>query len=141
MPKVFSHNLIVGADAIDDNNHVNNVVYVHWMQEAAILHSTALGWSSKQYLEANAGWVAKSHFIQYRSPAFINDKVIAYTWVSTMGKITSSRKYKFIRSTDSTVLAEAETEWVFINIKTGRPTIISESVKNSFQIVPVDQEP
>jgi acyl-CoA thioester hydrolase len=141
MPKIFIHNFKVEIDAIDENNHVNNVEYVHWMQNIAILHSTAQGWSQKEYLKKKGGWVAKSHYVQYRSPAFMNDEIIAYTWVSSMSKLSCLRKYKFARKGDSKTLAEAETEWVFINIKTGRPTRIFESVKNSFQIVPVDQEP
>ena len=48
---------------------------------------------------------------------------------------------KFIRKTDSIVIAETETEWVFVNITTGRPTKIPESVKNSFQVVPANEEP
>jgi acyl-CoA thioester hydrolase len=141
MSKIFTHNFMVRIEAIDENNHVNNVVYVHWMQEVAILHSTEQGWSQAAYLKANAGWVAKSHYIQYKSPAFLNDEIIAYTWVSTMSKLTSLRKYKFIRKTDYRVIARAETEWVFVNIKTRRPTKITEPVKNSFKIVPIDQEP
>ncbi len=58
-----------------------------------------------------------------------------------MPKLSCLRKYKFIRKTDSKVLAETVTEWIFVNIKTGRPTRISESVKDSFQVVPIDQEP
>ncbi|MCK5096579.1 MAG: acyl-CoA thioesterase [Desulfobacteraceae bacterium] len=141
MSKIFTHSFRVQKDAIDENNHVNNVVYVHWMQNIAILHSTAQGWSKEAYLKSHAGWVAKSHYIQYKSPAFLDDEILAHTWISNMGKLTCLRKYKFIRKSDSKVLAEAETEWVFIKIKTGRPTRITESVQNSFQILPVNEEP
>jgi len=141
MSKIFINNIKVDIEAIDENNHVNNVVYVQWMQDVAILHSAAQGWSQEQYLNAGTGWVAKSHFIQYRSPAFLNDDIIVYTWVSTMSALNSVRKYKFIRKTDSKVIVEAETDWVFVNIKTGRPIRISEPVKKSFQIVSIDQEP
>jgi acyl-CoA thioester hydrolase len=141
MPEIFMHNIKVDIKAIDEIDHVNNVVYVQWMQDIAILHSIAQGLSQEAYLTAGAGWVAKSHFIQYRSPAFLNDEIIVYTWVSKMSALSSLRKYKFIRKTDSKVIVEAETDWVFVNIKTGRPLRISEAVKKSFQIVPADQEP
>ncbi len=141
MPHIFIHNIKVGTQAIDENNHVNNVVYVQWMQNVAILHSTEQGWSQEKYFETKAGWVAKSHYVQYKSPAFLNDEILIYTWISSMSQLSSLRKYKFIRKADSKVLAEAETDWVFVNIKTGRPMKIFEPVKNSFQIIPVDQEP
>ena len=141
MPKIFTHNIKVGSDAIDENNHVNNVVYVQWMQDIAILHSTTQGWSMEEYYRFKTGWVARSHYIQYRSPAFLNDQIIAHTWISTMDKLSCLRKCKFIRKTDSIVIAETETEWVFVNIITGHPTKILESVKNSFQVVPANEEP
>lgn len=141
MPRIFIHNIKVEINSIDENNHVNNVVYVQWMQDVAILHSTEQGWSQDKYFETKAGWVAKSHYVQYRSPAFLNDEILIYTWVSSMSQLSSVRKYKFIRKSDSKIVAEAVTDWVFVDIKTGRPITITESVKNSFQVVPVDQEP
>ncbi len=141
MPKIFTHNFTVEKNAIDENKHVNNVVYVQWMQDIAILHSTAQGWSQDAYLKSETGWVARSHYIQYKSPAFLNDEIIAHTWVTNMTKIISLRKYKFIRKTDSKILAEAETEFVFVKIKTGRPCRISEPVLDAFHVVPVDEEP
>ncbi len=141
MAKIFTHNIKVGITAIDENKHVNNVVYVQWMQDVAILHSTEQGWSQEKYFATKAGWVAKSHYVQYKSPAFLNDEILIYTWVASMAQLSSLRKYKFIRKADSKILAEAETDWVFVNIETGRPMTISEPVKNSFQIVQVDQEP
>lgn len=141
MPKIFLHKFKVEKDAIDDNNHVNNVVYVKWMQDIAKLHSTALGWSLKEYHKYGIGWVAKSHYIEYKSPAFLNDNINAYTWVAEMSNIISLRKYKFIRQNDSKIIAEAKTEWVFVKIKSGHPTRIIEPVKNSFLVVPLDEEP
>ena len=142
MPEMFMHNIKVDIKAIDEIDHVNNVVYVQWMQDIAILHSIAQGCSQESVLNRwRCGWVAKSHFIQYRSPAFLNDEIIVYTWVSKMSTLSSLRKYKFIRKTDSKVIVEAETDCIFVNIKTGRPLRISEAVKKSFQIVPADQEP
>ncbi len=141
MTDIFVHNFKVKADAIDENNHVNNVVYIQWMQDVAILHSTFQGWSQKEYFKISAGWVAKSHYIRYRNPAFLNDEIDAYTWISTMSAMVCLRKYKFVRQKDSKVLAQAETEWVFVNINTGRPLKIFDKVKNSFQTVLPDQEP
>jgi acyl-CoA thioester hydrolase len=141
MPEIFIHNFTVKAESIDDNNHVNNVVYVQWMQDIAVLHSTAQGWSLEECFKTGVAWVAKSHYVEYKNPAFLNDEIVAYTWVSEMNNIISLRKYKFIRKVDSKIIAEAETEWVFVKIKSGRPTRIPDSVKNSFQIVPKDLEP
>ncbi len=54
------------------------------MEDIAILHSPAQGSNQPAYLKSRAVWVARSHYIQYQSPAFLNDEIIAYTWVSTI---------------------------------------------------------
>ena len=46
MPRILIHHLDVPEDVIDTNRHVNNLAYVRWMQEVAIMHSTARGWPS-----------------------------------------------------------------------------------------------
>jgi acyl-CoA thioester hydrolase len=55
--------------------------------------------------------------------------------------VRSLRKYKFVRANDEAVIARAETDWVFINAKTGRPQSIPEEVRNTLPIVPEEMEP
>lgn len=56
-------------------------------------------------------------------------------WVSGMNKGSSLRKYLFWRHGDEKVLASAETLWVFVDLKTGRPRPIPEDLKSAFDIV------
>jgi hypothetical protein len=65
MPAIYEYQLTVPEAAIDGQGHVNNLEYVRWMQEAAIAHSIAQGWTAARYQEIGAGWVARSHWIEY----------------------------------------------------------------------------
>ena len=56
-------------------------------------------------------------------------------------KVRSLRRYKLIRAADQTVVARAETDWVFVNAKTGRPQTIPDEVKNTLPIVGRELEP
>ncbi len=141
MPKIFHHKFIVPGDAIDGNGHVNNVEYVQWMQDVAILHSTHQGGTTEKYLELGSSWIIRTHYIEYLAPAFAGDEIEALTWVSDMRRASSLRKYRFRRSSDQTILAKAETRWVYVDIKTGRPIHIHKDIQNIFELVPVDQEP
>jgi acyl-CoA thioester hydrolase len=141
VPKIFELHFVVTDEAIDENGHVNNIEYVRWMQTIAVQHSTAQGFGSKEYRELGSTWVVQSHRIEYVNPAFKGDDITALTWVSTIGKVQSLRKYKFIRTSDSKILARAETNWVYVNAKAGRPCAIHESVANAFEIVPENEEP
>lgn len=131
----FRHEFIVTGDAIDQNGHVNNVVYIQWMQDVAVLHSEECG-GTKAMEENGSSWVVRSHKIDYLAPAFAGDEITAVTWVADFRKVRSMRKYKFVRKSDSKVLAKGETDWVFVNTKTGRPQAITEKVKSCFPLLP-----
>jgi acyl-CoA thioester hydrolase len=138
MTPIFRHKFTVSPEAIDGNGHVNNVVYVQWMQDVAILHSDAAG-CTDMTRRIGAMWVARSHKIEYLSPAFVGDEIEALTWVADFRKVRSLRRYKFVRATDQTTLARGETDWVFMDAQAGRPRSIAEDVKAAFDLLPDDQ--
>ena len=67
---LYQHSVTVPESAIDFLGHVNNLHYLAWMVEAAAAHSTHVGWPSKRYVEMGAGFVVRSHQIEYLAPAF-----------------------------------------------------------------------
>jgi acyl-CoA thioester hydrolase len=132
MTSVFEYPHIVTNDEIDELGHVNNVVYVAWMQDAAIAHSATLGWTSARYLQLGAGWVARTHHVEYLRPATLGDRVVIQTHVAEMKKATSLRRYRIVRPSDGELLVRAETDWAFIDFKTGRPTRIPPQVVEAY---------
>jgi len=140
MKNIFHQEFIVPAEVVDLNHHVNNVTYVQWMQDVAVAHSrSAQGTAATQ--KVGATWVARSHQITYLRPAFEGDRIRLLTWISTLRKASSTRKYKFLRLDDNAVLATGETEWVFVDVSTGRPRSIPAVVANCFELVPPADEP
>ena len=135
MPARYEHALTVTADDLDRQGHVNNVVYIRWMQDAAVAHSGAQGWTLERYREAGFGWVVRSHFIEYRVPAFVGDEVIVHTWVADMQKVSSRRRFE-IRRADGTLLARAETNWAFVRTSDQRLVRIPDEVAGAFELVP-----
>ena len=135
MPAIFDYHWTVQEREIDGLVHVNNVEYIRWMQDAAVAHSAAQGWPSKRYYELGAGWVARSHKIEYLSPALPGDEVIVRTWVSSFDKIRSLRKFRILRKTDESALAIAETLWVFVNLQRHQPCRVPEQVREAFILV------
>lgn len=135
MPAIYQHSLIVTSSDLDRQGHVNNIVYVRWMQDAAVAHSTAQGWPMSKYSEVGYAWVVRSHFIEYRIPALDGDKVIVQTWVADMQKVSSRRKYE-IRRDDGSLLARAETNWAFVRTCDQRLIRIPEEVASAFEVVP-----
>ena len=135
MPEVHTRRITVGVDSIDAHRHVNNQEYLRWMQELAIEHSTALGWPFERYLASGASWYVKSHFIDYLRPAQLGDTLLACTWVSAMNERSSPRHTLFLRESDRQIVARAETLWIYVSLKTGRPLRIADDVRAAFPLV------
>jgi acyl-CoA thioester hydrolase len=133
--RIFSRRFAVPAEAIDVQGHVNNLAYVGWMQDVAIEHSETVGWSMQRYLDLGAGWVVRSHFIEYLRPAFAEELLSVHTWVPRFDQRSTPRRYLFIREDDRAVLAEAETIWVFVNLATGRRRPIPPELLDCFDPV------
>src|SRR2546422_698827 len=133
MSPVFRLQFRVSAEVVDGNRHVNNVAYVQWMQDAAIAHANACG-GTRLAQELGCSWFVRTHRIEYLKPAFLNDEITVLTWVADWRKVRSLRRYRFLRN--ETVLAEGETEWVFVDAATGRPKPIPEPIVSAFGIVP-----
>ena len=131
---IFRHRFVVPENAVDQNGHVNNVVYIQWMQDVAIMHSEAVGGTSAMH-SVGCTWVVRSHKVEYLSPAFSGDCIEASTWVADFHRVRSLRKYEFVRTSDAKLLAKGETEWVFVDAQSGRPIAIPESLKNCFALV------
>lgn len=127
----YSKTITVTSDFIDENGHVNNVVYVQWMQDIAVEHYASIGGIEAQGVEAM--WVIREHRIEYFLPAFDGDEIEVRTWVENVRRVRSLRKYEFIRKPDGKVLVLGKTDWVFVDVQTGVPKAVPKKVIEVFQ--------
>ena len=129
---IYSKSFFIPRSVIDENGHVNNVAYVQWMQDIAVEHYTSIGGVIAQGLDAT--WVVREHKIEYFLPAFADEEVEVKTWVENLRRVRSLRKYEFVRKSDGRVLVKGETDWVFVDVKTGAPRAIPDEVSRVFSI-------
>ena len=129
---VYSKTYKIPKSAIDENGHVNNVAYVQWMQDIAVEHYSSIGGVIAQ--GPTATWVVREHKIEYLLPAFAGEEIEIKTWVENVRRVRSLRKYEFVRKSDGKVLVRGETDWVFVDVKTGTPRAIPEEVSRVFSI-------
>jgi len=134
---VYSYEFTVPPDAIDENGHVNNVCYVQWMQEAAVRHYESIG-GIPLTQAIGATWVVRSHNIEYLRPAFAGGRIELRTWVVNIRRVRSLRRYRFIRVVDGKLLVKGETDWVFVDAKTGVPRLVPEEIIKIFPLLPED---
>jgi len=126
---VYSKIITISKSAIDENGHVSNVVYVQWMQEIAIEHYQSIsGMNSMQPFGAT--WVVREHRIEYFLPAFAGEEIEIKTWIENIRRVRSLRQSEFVRKLDGKILVRGETDWVFVDIKTGSPRAIPDEVSS-----------
>jgi acyl-CoA thioester hydrolase len=127
----YTKTITIPKSAIDGNGHVNNVAYVQWMQDIAVEHYASIGGIAAQGPDST--WVIRQHSIEYFLPAFEGEEIEIRTWVENLRKVRSLRKYEFVRKSDGKTLVKGETDWVFMNIKTGMPKSIPQEVEEVFK--------
>tara|TARA_R110002126_G_scaffold291772_2_gene457540 strand:- start:70 stop:474 length:405 start_codon:yes stop_codon:yes gene_type:complete len=128
MQNVFTLKITVSSEDIDNLRHVNNLVYVKWMDKIATTHWNFLTKENPlpQYI-----WVVMRHEIDYLKQAGLGDEIVVKTWVGETKGITSIRFMEFYK--EDTLLVKAKTTWVMLNAKTFKPVRIREDVLSILQ--------
>jgi acyl-CoA thioester hydrolase len=129
MPEAFEISIPVEAADIDELGHVNNVVYLRWVQDVAIAHWTARAPAADR---GSVYWVVVRHEIDYKLAAQLGDEIVARTWVGTATRVRFERHTELLRANDRRLLAQARTLWCAMDARTRRPTGVSEAVRTLF---------
>jgi len=136
---------------IDEQNHVNNTVYLRWVQDVATAHWKTLASAESQ---AAIGWIVLRHEIDYKMPASLGDEIVLRTWVGKASRLKFERFTEIRRKpgrsntgssggdidppqdgfavANNQVLAQARTLWVPVDVRTGKPIRVSVDVRARF---------
>lgn len=117
--------LKIGESDIDDLGHVNNVVYVRWIQEAAEAHWRSL---ADETMRSGLAWVVLRHEIDYKSAAMPEDEPYALTHVGETDGVRSIRHVE-IHGRDGRLLASARTTWCLLDSSGRKPRRIPDEVR------------
>jgi acyl-CoA thioester hydrolase len=112
---------------LDGLGHLNNVVYVNYMQEAAIEASAALGFGADWYRAHDVAWVVRRLTVRYHAQVTYGDEIDVVTWVSKMRGVRSYREYDLKLVRTGARVARGRAEWVYIDRKTNQPTRYPEA--------------
>lgn len=119
---------------IDDLGHVNNLVYLRWVQDVAIAHSRALGWDGPDYQRLGASWVVRRHEIDYVVPVLVGERIVLATWVESIRGASSVRRTRMTRASDGAVVCRASTTWAFVDLARGKLAKIPDELRAAFPI-------
>jgi acyl-CoA thioester hydrolase len=121
--------LTAGPEHIDELGHVNNAVWVQWIQTVAVAHWDCV--ADPAHKDAYF-WVVVRHEIDYLRPAHVGDRIAARTWVGDAPK--GARFDRFIEFTgaDGKICVRAKTDWAIIDKALGRPIRVPREVVAPF---------
>ena len=128
----FVQEIVVGADVIDELDHVSNVAYVGWIQEVAKAHSAAVGWDGAAYFAIGSVFVVRRHEIEYLAPVRKGERVRLSTWIQTWSAVTSERHTHIEKVDGGGSVVRAKTLWAMIDFATGRPRRIPAEIREAF---------
>jgi acyl-CoA thioester hydrolase len=129
--ETFELRFRVSPPDIDEMGHVNNAVYLRWVQELAVGHWRAAAPPEDQQ---SLLWVVTRHEIDYRRPAVDGDEIIGRTWVDGASGLNFERHTEIVRASDRKLLVKALTLWCPINASTRKPTDVSPEVRKRFSV-------
>jgi acyl-CoA thioester hydrolase len=128
-PVRFERPCVITPADIDELGHVNNVVYLRWVQELAVAHWRA---AAPPDLQAAVVWVVLRHEIDYKRAARLGDAVLGRTWVGSATGSRFERFSEFVHADGATLLAQARSVWCPLNAETGRPRRVDPALHDYF---------
>lgn len=127
--QTYQYKLLVKPDDIDALEHVNNVRYVQWVQDAAEAHWNEL---ATQTLKERYIWMVLRHDIQYKGQAFEGDSLLINTYVTKSEGVTSTRVVEISQEDNNKLLVKATTQWCLLNKDTKRPARLTPELIELF---------
>jgi acyl-CoA thioester hydrolase len=125
----FIHSFTAAPSDIDELGHVNNAVWVRWIQDMATSHWQAV--ASSEHIAAYY-WVVTRHEIDYRGNIAAGESVTARTWIESEPKGAQfDRRVDFV-DTNGKVIVRANTTWAMIDKVTGRLVRVRPEVSAPF---------
>lgn len=116
MPR-FTKTITATPEDIDELGHVNNAVWVRWIQDVAVSHWAAV--AAPEHRDAYI-WVVTRHEIDYRGNVSAGETVTAETWVPDPPKGARFDRHMRFTDAEGRVKVEAVSTWAMLDRATGR---------------------
>ena len=128
----FDLTITIEPSDIDELGHVNNVVYLSWVQDVAVAHWNFLTTAAQREKYV---WVALRHEIDYKAEAVLGNTLIARTWTGSARGVRFARHTEIIHRSESgseKILATAVTQWCPLDRSNSRPTRLPTEIAAFF---------
>jgi acyl-CoA thioester hydrolase len=137
LPSAFTDTHRVAAEEIDEYAHVNNTVYLQWLDRIAWAHSSNLGAPIEHCLALRRGMAVRHTRVDYLEAALLDDTLLIATWiVACDGRLRCTRRFEILRVADSKRVLDAEIEYFCLNLDTGKPSRFPNEFVARYTVMP-----
>jgi acyl-CoA thioester hydrolase len=137
LPQAFTATHRVVAEEIDEYAHVNNTIYLQWLDGIAWAHSARLGLPLERCLELRRGMAVRHTRVDYLEAALLDDVLLVATWiVACDGRLRCTRRFDVLRVADGKRVLEAETDYFCLNLDTGKPCRFPSEFTALYAVLP-----
>ncbi len=113
---------------IDHAQHVNNTVYLEYMEDAGLHAAASHGWAVTRMAAEGYMYRVKQHRLEYLQPALLHEELDMMMWVSNVKRDTFTCHYNISRAKDDTLLMRGRSVCLWLDIVTGQPTPIPRAI-------------
>jgi acyl-CoA thioester hydrolase len=131
-PWRFTARIPVRQYELDILGHVNNAVYLNWVEQVAVEHVEALGFGRDWSRERGGAWVVREHHVTYHRPVEYGDVVLVTTIPQELSGIRGIRRTEIHRESDGELTTEVVTTWIWVKASDGRPTRVPADLMERF---------
>jgi len=137
LPAPHLHAVVAASDDIDGYGHVNNAVYVRWLDATAWSHSASLGIPPELCVSGRQGMAVWRTQINYLAPAFEADRLEVATWiVGSDARLRVARRFQICRAADGKTLLRALLHYVCIDLNSGKPSRMPPIFSERYRALP-----
>ncbi len=128
----FTTRLRVRHYEMDSLGHVNNAVYLHYLEQVAFEHSEALGFDLPRYAEIGGVFVLRKLAVEYLRPSVAGDTLELTTWIQEMRGPRAVRRYEVRKLDGPELVITAEALWIWVDAATMRPRVMPQVLVDAF---------
>jgi acyl-CoA thioester hydrolase len=137
LPLAFTAIHRVVAHEIDEYAHVNNTVYLQWLDRIAWAHSAKLGMPLERCLLLRRGMAIRHTRADYLAAAVVADDLLIATWIiASDGRLRCSRRFEIVRLADGKRMLDAEIDFFCLNLDTGAPCRFPPEFVEYYAVLP-----
>jgi acyl-CoA thioester hydrolase len=138
-PLAYAQQITVQAGDIDDLGHVNNAVYLQWVEACCRAHAERQGMPTERMIALGALPVVRRHVATYRLPGNAGERLEVSTRIVRVRGPLATRRNEVRRVADGSLLVDVETDWVWIDPASGRPKAPPAAILAAFGLAPGDR--